>query len=261
MSFIGKNIKKIRTIKKLSQADFAKLFDLARPSVGAYEEGRAEPKIDTIIEIAKKYRLSIDLLLTKELTINELYKFDIFKKDYDKSAPPHPPQENVPGGFIPLVGSDIGLEYVVNLKNRDFIENLPRINFPVKVKEQLRAFEVSGSEMEYYQQGIHHGDILVGAQVNLAKNSKLNPGSVYLIVTPKEIKARRLADAKIPYTFNADDPNYPVETLSPPTILELWEVKAVFSSYLNPPQRVEERLMVIEDQVTKLAKELGKFRK
>ena len=52
MSFIGKNIRKIRTIKKLSQADFAKIFELARPSVGAYEEERAEPKVDTIIQIA-----------------------------------------------------------------------------------------------------------------------------------------------------------------------------------------------------------------
>ncbi|MCZ6899785.1 MAG: transcriptional regulator, partial [Bacteroidetes bacterium] len=34
MSYIGKNIKKIRTIKKLSQAQFAQLFNLARPSVG-----------------------------------------------------------------------------------------------------------------------------------------------------------------------------------------------------------------------------------
>ena len=34
MSFIGKNIKKIRTVKNLSQAGFAQLFNLARPSVG-----------------------------------------------------------------------------------------------------------------------------------------------------------------------------------------------------------------------------------
>ncbi|MTI32320.1 helix-turn-helix domain-containing protein, partial [Xanthovirga aplysinae] len=49
MSYIGKNIRKIRSVKKLSQAAFAQLFDLGRATVGAYEEGRAEPKIDTII--------------------------------------------------------------------------------------------------------------------------------------------------------------------------------------------------------------------
>ena len=77
MSFIGRNIKKIRTVKKLSQAAFAQLFNLARPSVGAYEEGRSEPKLDTIIQMAAHFGLSVDVLLTKELTINDLYKFNL----------------------------------------------------------------------------------------------------------------------------------------------------------------------------------------
>ncbi|MBC8084861.1 MAG: helix-turn-helix transcriptional regulator, partial [Hymenobacter sp.] len=79
MSYVGKNIRKIRTVKKLSQAAFAELFGLARPSVGAYEEGRSEPKMETLIQIAQHFGLSVDLLLTKELTVNELYNFDIFK--------------------------------------------------------------------------------------------------------------------------------------------------------------------------------------
>ena len=55
MSLIGKNIKKIRMVKKMSQLEFARLFNVARPSVGAYEEGRAEPKIDTVILIANEF--------------------------------------------------------------------------------------------------------------------------------------------------------------------------------------------------------------
>jgi transcriptional regulator with XRE-family HTH domain len=77
MGIIGKNIRKIRTVKKLSQAAFAELFNLARPSVGAYEEGRSEPKIDTLIQIAQYFGISIDSLLTKELTINDLFNFNV----------------------------------------------------------------------------------------------------------------------------------------------------------------------------------------
>ena len=40
MSYIGKNIKKLRSVKGLSQAKFAELFDIKRASIGAYEEGR-----------------------------------------------------------------------------------------------------------------------------------------------------------------------------------------------------------------------------
>lgn len=84
MSYVGKNIKRIRSVRKLSQADFAKLFNLARPSVGAYEEGRSEPKIQTLLDIAQKFGLSVDLLLTKELTANDLYKLDRVNEKFDQ---------------------------------------------------------------------------------------------------------------------------------------------------------------------------------
>jgi len=75
MSFLGKNIRKIRIAKKMTQTEFAELFELKRTAVGAYEEGRAEAKIDTIIKIADYFKLSLDQLLRKELTINEIFHF------------------------------------------------------------------------------------------------------------------------------------------------------------------------------------------
>jgi transcriptional regulator with XRE-family HTH domain len=75
MSLIGKNIKKIRTTKGLNQTDFGKIFNLTRGSIGSYEEGRAEPKIETLKHIAKKFSISLDLLITTELTVNQLSGF------------------------------------------------------------------------------------------------------------------------------------------------------------------------------------------
>jgi DNA-binding XRE family transcriptional regulator len=75
MSFFGKNIRKIRIAKKMTQTEFAELFDLKRTSLGSYEEGRAEPKIDTVIKIADYFRLSLDQLLRAELTINDIFHF------------------------------------------------------------------------------------------------------------------------------------------------------------------------------------------
>ncbi len=76
MSYFGINIRKIRLTKKLSQTEFAKIFGMTRASVGAYEEGRAEAKIDKIIEIAKHFNLSLDQLLSKKITINEISNFN-----------------------------------------------------------------------------------------------------------------------------------------------------------------------------------------
>lgn len=72
MSLIGQNIKKIRSVKSLSQQGFADLFGITRASVGAYEEGRAEPKTDTSVLIARHFKLTLDQLITKELSVNNI---------------------------------------------------------------------------------------------------------------------------------------------------------------------------------------------
>lgn len=82
MTYFGKNIKKIRSIQKLSQANFAEIFGLSRASIGAYEEGRAEAKLDLIIQIAKYFSITVDDLINKEITVNQLYHFNIFDEKF-----------------------------------------------------------------------------------------------------------------------------------------------------------------------------------
>jgi transcriptional regulator with XRE-family HTH domain len=72
MSFFGTNIKKIRQVKGLSQKAFADLFNLNRGVISAYEEGRAEPKIDTLLKVAHHFNLDINDFLTKTLQVNNL---------------------------------------------------------------------------------------------------------------------------------------------------------------------------------------------
>lgn len=72
MSFFGTNIKKIRQVKGLSQKAFADLFDLNRGVISSYEEGRAEPKIETILKVASHFNLNLDKLLTETLQVNQL---------------------------------------------------------------------------------------------------------------------------------------------------------------------------------------------
>ncbi|MEM1002517.1 MAG: helix-turn-helix transcriptional regulator, partial [Bacteroidota bacterium] len=158
MSRIGHNIRKIRSAKKLSQTQFAELFDLTRGSVGAYEEGRAEPKIDTIIQIANYFSVSIDLLLNKEMTINDLFHLDVFRKKLNEAHSFEPKKNIVPQpNGIEYVSIKNQLEYIVNSTNNDFIANLPKMGFPVNMGRtgmHLRAFELGGSEMEYNQNGL-----------------------------------------------------------------------------------------------------------
>lgn len=74
MSFFGTNIKRIRQVKGLSQKAFADLFDLNRGVISSYEEGRAEPKIETILKVANHFSLDLDKLLSETLESDQLNK-------------------------------------------------------------------------------------------------------------------------------------------------------------------------------------------
>ncbi|MGU3374616.1 helix-turn-helix domain-containing protein [Chryseobacterium sp. M5A1_1a] len=74
MSFFGTNIKKIRQVKGLSQKAFADLLGLNRGVISSYEEGRAEPKIETILKVASHFSLDLDKLLSETLQSDQLNK-------------------------------------------------------------------------------------------------------------------------------------------------------------------------------------------
>lgn len=80
MSYFGANIKTVRQAKGLSQQAFADLFDLNRGVIGAYEEGRSEPKIATLLTVVHYFNLDLDQFLTVPLTINDLNKPENLEK-------------------------------------------------------------------------------------------------------------------------------------------------------------------------------------
>ena len=51
----------------MSQSAFAEAFGITRTAVGAYEEGRAEPKLDVVVRIANLLGVSLDDLLCRDI--------------------------------------------------------------------------------------------------------------------------------------------------------------------------------------------------
>ncbi len=75
-SILARNLRKLRSFKNLNQTEFAELFELNRPTIGSYEEGRSELKLATLQRIAQYFNLTIDDLFSKELTVNQIAGFD-----------------------------------------------------------------------------------------------------------------------------------------------------------------------------------------
>lgn len=255
MSHVGKNIRKLRTVKKLSQAAFAELFGLARPSVGAYEEGRSEPKMETLIQIAQHFGLSVDLLLTKELTVNELYNFDIFKDKLQSVPPPEILAEaDRKQNVTPLVHSNRALEYIVQHHDPAFIDALPWLQFPHNLSGPTRAFEITGADMQIQQQGLRHQDIVLCCRVDKAR-PHLQAGHVYVFVTQSAVLVRRLAERPSGgnlLKLRADNPDYGSQDFQLTQALEIWEVKGVFTTHLRPPALLDERVLALERKMEEL---------
>lgn len=251
MSVIGKNIRKIRTVKKLSQAAFAELFNLARPSVGAYEEGRSEPKLETVIQIAHYFGISVDSLLTKELTINDLYKFNLHVGASAKTQEiVQKPVQSADFIHSVLIPAETQLEYIVNLANRDFIAKMPKILLPRHNDKNFRAFEMNADDMHDHFHGLNIGDLVFGKK--MTPPHKFAKGKLYIIITSEKVIIRRARPLKETLELYPDNSSFAPVEIQKGEILEAWEVVGYFSSKTDAPTMLSERIMNLENQVDTL---------
>ena len=250
MSQIGKNIRKIRMVKKMSQNDFAKIFDVARPSIGAYEEGRAEPKIETVIQIAKHFGISIDALLTKEITINELLKFKVVDDAEIEKSKTSNNDELL--NATPYVARDKHSEYVVHVGNKDFINGLPILRLPDIDANKSRAFQVSGSAMEFGNGGIRNNDILVCKFLDMSKH-ELAIDQVYVLVHTQGVAQKRFKKkTEGGFLFESDNSSYENLQIPEAEMLEVWSPVFIISDKFSQPQELEHRLSDLESKLQTL---------
>ena len=137
MTHIGKNIKKIRNVKGLSQQSFADLFDLTRGNISSYEESRAEPKIEVMIRIANFFGIPLSNLVEKDMSVNELLHYNtrlVIETEKLKTAR-HPIN-------IPYLSAAYINDYVQRPNDTDFLRQLPSLTVPCTPKSELIAIEI-----------------------------------------------------------------------------------------------------------------------
>ncbi len=156
MSKIGRNIKKIRNIKGLSQQAFADLFELTRGNISSYEELRAEPKIEIVIKIANYFGIPLSDFIEKELSVNELLHYNtelVLEPEKLKIT-----QHLVKIPFVPALYLD---DYIRQHRDENFMMQLPYIIVPGNAKVELLAMEIDNSENLPAGYTFHNGDILI----------------------------------------------------------------------------------------------------
>ena len=71
MSFAASNLKYLRKLRGWTQEEFAQKLRIKRSLLGAYEEERAEPRIDVLEVVCDIFKLTLDDLLRKDLSDNK----------------------------------------------------------------------------------------------------------------------------------------------------------------------------------------------
>lgn len=88
----SEKLKELRSNNKLTQAQFAEIFNISYGTVAMWETGRRTPDIETIKKIANYFSISIDYLVdnNSEHNQNGLNKtyFNIAKKMQDSNMDP-----------------------------------------------------------------------------------------------------------------------------------------------------------------------------
>lgn len=136
MTKIGSNIKKIRTIKNISQQSFADIFDLTRGNISSYEESRAEPKIDVVIKIANYFGIPLEHFITKNLTVNEILKYH-----GDKLIEEENHINTLQLSQTPYINENVYLKCSHGEMNFLEFENYPQLILPESSHHQLLAIQ------------------------------------------------------------------------------------------------------------------------
>jgi transcriptional regulator with XRE-family HTH domain len=199
MTKIGANIKKVRTTKGISQQAFADLFALTRGNISSYEENRAEPKIETVIQIANHFNIPLNQFITQNLSIHEILKYN-----GDKLIEEGKHIINRQLKQVPIINDAIYLKCHYEELSFNDIDSFPKIVLPEINNHSLLALSFNPNipcheSLPHYQMN----DVLIFEEVT-RQNIHLCQNSIGLFTAEREIIIGRyeINDSAIDFVLN-----------------------------------------------------------
>lgn len=261
MSFINENIKFLRKKHGWTQEQFAQKIGIKRSLLGAYEEGRAEPGYDNVLNISKIFQTTVDALLTHDFKNNPSLansgttpatngELKVLAITVDKQE-----KEN-----IELVPQKAAAGYLNGFSDPEYIQALPKFQLPMLPSGTFRAFEISGDSML----PLKSGTIVIGKYTEGISNVK--NGKTYVLVTKQEgVVYKRVFNYISDHGklhLVSDNKSYSSYNVSPEDVLEIWEAKAYISiQFPDPADASEMTIEKLTSIVLDLQQEVIKLKK
>jgi transcriptional regulator with XRE-family HTH domain len=220
---INENIRFLRKQMGLTQDQFAQKLSIKRSLVGAYEEGRAEPRLELLQLMASLGGYTVDILIGRDISqMKEYEKKALRSKDVVVVTVDEGSRNN-----IELVPMKAAAGYLNGYSDPEYIKELPRFKLPILKQGTYRAFEISGDSML----PILPGTIVIGEwveDINAVKN-----GKPYILVTQREgIVFKRVFNylqesGKL--FLVSDNRQYSPYQIDGAEVIEIWSAKAFIS--------------------------------
>ena len=226
---VNENIRFLRKKRGWTQEMFSKKIGIKRSLVGAYEEGRSDPRLNNLLKICDIFNISLDNILKKDVSIlseknykiNKNQKVKVLSITVDNSG-----DEN-----IELINQKASAGYLNSYSDFEFIEQLPKFQLPfLNFSGTHRAFEIKGDSML----PLTSGTIVIGKYIENIDYVK--DGKNYILLTKNDgIVYKRVEVLENELKLISDNKSYESYNIVINDIIEIWEGIAFFSlDFPNP---------------------------
>jgi DNA-binding XRE family transcriptional regulator len=203
----------------------AQHLGIKRSLIGAYEEERADPRIDVLETMMEMFQLTMDDLLLQDLSqqgqsyLEKRRRLKMVKED---RAVIH---------FVPLKAA---AGYLSGYNDPEFVDELNTFALPMLAAGDYRAFEIIGDSML----PTPSGSVVVGEKVESLDALKNDQACIVVsrmdgIVYKRVNKSPRSKSMTL--TLVSDNPNFPPYTVKADEVAEIWAAKMVISKPAEKP--------------------------
>ncbi len=261
MSYAGKNLKYIRKQREWTQEEMANQLQIKRSLVGAYEEERAEPRLEVQEAICALFNISLEEFLFQDLSekanagadsgsgMSYLDRRRSMKMDKSSSSAP----------IVPFVPVKAAAGYLAGYADPEFLDELNTFTLPMLAPGEYRAFEIIGDSML----PTPSGSVIVGEKVDSIRDVKNS--NTYIVVSNADgVVYKRIItndDNKDKLTLLSDNPLYEPYQVNSQDIVEVWKaVYIIHKAGAQPMWNVDQLAGVVnslQDKISNLKRTMN----
>ncbi len=245
MNCINKNIRYLRRLRSWTQVEMAAKLGIKRSLLGAYEEGRANPRGEVLERLSDLFYLSLDDLMRTDLSAKE--------GNYQERRRRLKEQPRQIIEFVPVKAM---AGYLSGYQDLEFIEELNTFTLPMIGAGRFRAFEIAGDSML----PVTSGSVIVGHKI--AEWQEIKHNQTYIVMTREEgivykrvLKNNRNKNKITLLSDNAQYESYHVELND---VLEMWEADAIINKISRDQQL---NVTHLADMVSQLQQQVSVLKK